>query len=381
MALRINTNIGALSTQRQLQISQGNFSRSMEKLSSGFRINRAADDAAGLAIAGKLRVNLRSFSKAYENTSQATSMIQVAEGAIDQIENIVGRLKELATQAASTNTDTDGRARLNDEFKALVSEIDRISDTTKYGDTQLIAGTFGATVTDATKNAGLSSGVGIAAASSINVGSHTDGAAAVYTLADANSGQVTLSGENGISQMIQVDDAASTDTELDFSALGVKITLTSDYDDDDLNGMLFTVGSAAENVQVGAQNQTYDKVAMTMGDMSTATTWGSAGNAMDNWDVNTSATAVLALNSIDEAISYVSEERGDLGALQNRLGFAAANLSTTIENTSAAESAIRDVDMASEMTKFTKNQILMQAGTAMLSQANMAPQQVLSLFG
>jgi len=146
MGLRIQTNVAALNAHRQLGISDANLSKSLERLSSGYRINKAADDAAGLAIAGKLRVNVKSYVKAAENTQQAIAMVQVAEGAMDQIENIVNRLKELATQAASANTDSDGRSRLNSEFSELVSEIDRIANSTKYGGTDLIHGTFGAKV-------------------------------------------------------------------------------------------------------------------------------------------------------------------------------------------------------------------------------------------
>lgn len=385
MALRISTNIGALNTQRQLSISQNNFASSMEKLSSGFRINRAADDAAGLAIAGKLRVNLRAFGKAYENTTQATSMIQVAEGAIDQVENIVGRLKELATQAASTNTDSNGRARLNDEFAALVTEINRIADTTKYGSTQLINGNFGALVTANTANAGITGDVGIASSSianSIDVSGHIGDAGAKYTIFDAAGTQITLT--NGtVTQTVNLGSAPTgSDTKtVDFDKLGVKITVDSNYADQELEGMDFTVASQAQNVQIGALNQNYDRIALSMGDMNTDTAWSGTGDAMDNWGISTVTQSLNALNSIDAAIEYVTTKRGDLGALQNRLGYAAANLATTIENVSAAESTIRDVDMAKEMSTFTKNQILMQAGTAMLAQANIAPQQVLSLFG
>ena len=149
MGLRIQTNVAAMNAHRQLSISDAKMAKSLERLSSGYRINRAADDAAGLAIAGKLRINNRSYVKASENTLQATAMVQVAEGAMDQIENIINRLKELATQSASSTTDTDGRESLNSEFTTLVEEIDRIANSTKYGGTNLIKGTFGAEVVHA----------------------------------------------------------------------------------------------------------------------------------------------------------------------------------------------------------------------------------------
>jgi len=377
MALRIQTNIPALNTQRQLGISSSNMSKSLERLSSGYRINRAADDAAGLAIAGKLRTNIRSFVKAAENTAQASSMLMVGEGGMDQIENIINRLKELATQAASTNTDSNGRARLNDEFGALVSEIDRIAESTKYGSTNLINGNFGAEVTSSNTGALLTSTAGVASAGSIDVAGHIGSSGAVYTITDGANSGITLS-DGLVQQTVTIATGAQT---VNFDSLGVKITLDNTYDSQiDLAGALFTVTNASQNVQVGTTNDANDTISLSMGNLSTDQTWN-CSNALTNWGVDTAATAQLALNSIDTAIAYVTEQRGDLGALQNRLGYAAANLATTIENTSSAESTIRDVDMAQEMSSFTKNQILMQAGTAMLSQANMAPQQVLSLFG
>jgi len=376
MALRIQTNIPALNTQRQLSISSSSMSKSLERLSSGYRINRAADDAAGLAIAGKLRTNIRSFVKAAENTAQASSMLMVGEGGMDQIENIINRLKELATQAASTNTDSNGRARLNDEFGALVSEIDRIAESTKYGSTNLINGNFGAMVDASHTSAQLSSTMGIASASSFDVSGHIGSDGSVYTLTDTAGTSVALS--NG--SVTQTLTGVSANSTLNFDKLGIEITVDGAYADTELNAGIITVTNDTQNVQVGTTNDSNDVISLSMGNLSTDQTWNCA-NALTNWDVNTSATAQLALNSIDTAISYVTQQRGDLGALQNRLGYAAANLATTIENTSSAESTIRDVDMAQEMSSFTKNQILMQAGTAMLSQANMAPQQVLSLFG
>jgi flagellin len=377
MALRIQTNIAAINAQRQLGISDSGMSKSLERLSSGYRINKAADDAAGLAIAGKLRTNIKSYVKAAENTAQATSMVQVAEGAMDQIENIINRMKELATQGASSTTDSDGLARLNSEFGDLVSEIDRIANSTKYGGTNLINGNFGAEVTSSNTSAQLSGTRGIASASSFNVAGHVGTSGAAYTITDVAGTSISITDGSVTQTLTGLSTGAQT---LNFDKLGVKITLDSGYDTDgELDGA-FTVTNATSNIQVGTTNNANDKIAMSMGNMDTTENYGGA-SSLSAWDLTSIATAQNALDSIDEAIKYVTEKRGDLGAIQNRLGFAAANLATTIENTSAAESTIRDVDMAAEMTRFTKNQILMQAGTAMLAQANSSPQQVLSLFG
>jgi len=376
MGLRIQTNISAMNAHRSLGIADSRMSRSLARLSSGYRINRAADDAAGLAIAGKLRTNIKSFIKASENTSQANAMVQVAEGAMDQVENIMNRLKELATQASSTNTDSDGRSRLQSEFSALTSEIDRIAQATKYGGTTLIDGTFGASVTSSGTAATLTASAGVASASAFNVAGHVS-SAGKYTLTDRDTMGITLS-DGVITQTITL--SATGAQTIDFNSLGVKITVDSGYSNDSELAGAFTVSGTSEDIQVGTTDSAYDKISLTMGNMRTSGNYDGSV-ALSTWDVSDATNAQNLLNSIDTAVTYIDEKRGDLGAIQNRLGYAAANLATTIENVSAAESTIRDVDMAAEMTSFTKNQILMQSGTAMLGQANMAPQSVLSLIG
>ena len=374
MGLRIQTNVAAMNAHRQLSISDAKMAKSLERLSSGYRINRAADDAAGLAIAGKLRVNNRSYVKASENTLQATALVQVAEGAMDQVENIINRLKELATQSASSTTDTDGRASLNAEFATLVEEIDRIANSTKYGGTQLINGNFGAEVESMSAVASM----GISATSSVDVSAHIGEDGEIYTITDAGGGVLTL--ENNDSTVIQTLTlpAAGAQT-VNFDKLGVKITLDDNYAFGELDGVTFTVANAAQVIQVGTTSDTNDRIGITMGNLDSDQNYGGI-DALSAWSISTVSTAQDALNSIDAAIGFVTGKRAEIGAIQNRLGYAAANLATTIENTQAAESTIRDVDMAAEMTSFTKTQILLQAGTAMLAQANMAPQQVLALF-
>jgi len=273
MALRINTNIAAINAHRQLLGTEAKLGLSMEKLSSGYRINRASDDAAGLAIANRLRTNVRSLTVASRNVTEAKSMLQIAEGSANQIENILERMKELATQAASENSGEDVD-KLDAEFQALIDEIDRIVDDTEYQDTApLLDGTF---------------------SGSFQVGS--GGAAA--------------------------DQLAISISALDSSGLGLASSSVSSH-----------------------------------------------------------ANAVTALGTIDDAIDTLADVLGNIGASMNRLDYTYSNLQVQIENFSASESVIRDVDMASEMVNFTKNQILLQAGTAMLAQANMSTQVVLSLFG
>jgi len=278
MGLRINTNIAALNAHRQLVATDQRMSQSIERLSSGLRINRAKDDTSGLAIANSFRSDVRGLQMAQQNASQATSMLQVGEGAADQIESILERMKELATSAASDNTDAAGRANLDAESQKLIDEIQRIANDTKYGSTTLINGQGG--------------------------------------------------------------------------------TLT---------------------FQIGSANVATARISVALGGVNFTTAGLNVENDTDV-DLTTKTNAQKALTAIDKAISVAGANLGTIGAAQSRISFAAANLATSVENVSAAESTIRDVDMASEMVNFTKNQILLQAGTAMLAQANTAPQQVLTLF-
>nr|MBC8360191.1 hypothetical protein [Candidatus Desulfatibia profunda] len=484
MGLRIQNNIAAMNAHRQLSIADSAMGKSLERLSSGYRINKAADDAAGLAISQGFRADIASFKVASRNTSEAAALLQVAEGGMDQIGNMLTRLKELATQAASSNVGTADRAKINAEGNALVSEIDRIANSTKYGTTALLDGTFGAsktagtygysaavvdgagvygalthvysaqgtgqtaaifsanfvtalgstsysgtwtfsstiggvlllgngttteTITVATWSAATGSqtlsfanlGITITTTSntadqaftvtwggdtafvmketgltSLNVTNATSG---TYTFSAAADGSLTL-GNGTITETVS-NITPGTATTVNFSTLGVSFALGTTYTENDLdstaNFVVTSSGGSGSTFQIGAQNDSNNQIALAIGGVTTSTL--NSGLLVDKLD--TQAEAQSMLTTIDSAISSLSSARGTIGASMNRLSYAAANLSTTIENVQAAESMIRDVDMAAEMTNFTKNQILLQAGTAMLAQANMAPQQILALFG
>ena len=370
MGLRIQNNIAAMTAHRNLGIADTALSKSLERLSSGYRVNRAADDAAGLSISSNMRAEIASLNVASRNTAQASSMLQVAEGAMDQINNMLTRLKELATQAASANVTTTDREKINDEAGKLTSEIDRIAGATKYNGTSLIDGTFGAAASTST----LVASEGVASASSIDVSGVVD-TSATYTLSDAGGTNVTMTNGTITQTLGGIATGAQT---LNFDALGVKITLDNAYDSSAELAGTFTVSTSTQNIQVGKENHADSRIGLDMGDMQMSALKDGSTLSID---LSTVTGANSALDDVETAISYVAEKRGDLGAYMNRLSYAAANLATSVENAQAAESVIRDVDMAAEMTTFTKNQILLQAGTAMLAQANMSPQQVLSLFG
>jgi len=369
MSLRIQNNIAALNAHRQLQISDSGLSKSLERLSSGYRINRAADDAAGLAISQQFRADIASYKVAARNTSEASSLLQVAEGALDQIGNMLTRLKELATQASSANAGAN-LDKLNAEGNALIEEIDRIASSTEYANTKLINGTFGVGIssagTDITATEGVVNASGMLAGETYGVTIETGESGAGYV-------NVTVTTGDGSQKINDVAIPVSGTSNVSFSAFGLNLTFNSALTA--ASGTIEAEATGSSTFQVGAEDANDNRISVSIGD-ATAPTLGLTADQLDN-----ASEAQAFLGTVDTAISTLVNVRGDIGASQNRLQYSYSNLSVTIENVQAAESVIRDVDMAAEMTTFTKNQILLQAGTAMLAQANMAPQTVLSLFG
>ncbi|MFC1821093.1 flagellin [Thermodesulfobacteriota bacterium] len=368
MGLRIQNNITAMNAHRQLGIADFGLTKSLQRLSSGFRINSAADDAAGLAVSSGMRADIASYKVASRNTTEAISLLQVAEGAYDQISNILTRLKELTVQGTSANA-SQNTGDIQNEVTALLNEIDRIAGATEYnGDTVLEGyGTevqaYGTTIDSAAERAAI----GLTSVSTSGV---TDNVTYTFSATTAGVLKVTNGTTSATeSQLLTADGSQS----VNFSSIGISLDLGPNYlltaADLDAATMVFTASGG--RFITGTKNDADHYIDVTIDQVSKA-----------DLSIDTvTGTAVGDLTLIDSAISTLATSRGEIGAFMNRLGYAAANLATTIENTQAAESVIRDVDMAAEMTTFTKNQILLQAGTAMLAQANMAPQQVLSLFG
>ena len=360
--MRINTNVSALRAQGNLTRVNEQVSASMAKLSSGFRITRAADDAAGLGIANVLRADIRSLGQAARNSEQANSVLNIAEGAAGTVQKMLERMKELA--AASDNVDSSGRSRITTESQALRLEIDRTVATVKFQGNTLLNGAFGATINSSSTALGAGTG------------------AYAIRLTGAGTGALTLSSGSNIvtltngstSQTLGVTSA--TKQTLNFTALGVSIDTNQ------------AVGAAtlAGNITVGASTGTF--LVSSSGQYSTNDQITVSGSTLDlrasaltvSTDPDTLANAQTAMAQIDVAIGNVNSALGVIGSLQSRIEVATENVRTTIQNFSAAESTIRDVDMASEMTTFTKNQVLSQAGTAMLAQANSAGQNILTLL-
>ena len=369
MGLRIQNNIAALNAHRQLQIADSGLSKSLERLSSGYRINRAADDAAGLAISEAFRADIASYKMASRNTTEASSLLMVAEGAMDQINNMLTRLKELATQASSANAGSN-LDKINAEGDALVNEIERIVQSTEYANTKLINGTFGVGISagsTATAVDGVASAQGMVAKEIYNITTAAGSAGGLVNVTiTTDAGSQTIND-------VAVPSVSNTTQEV-FTSFGLTITFNNNLTSGANPGSVIGEDSGNSTFQVGADNDNFNRIDVSLGDVTTTALGLATDQLLDASD------AQNFLTTIDNAISTLVDERGNIGASQNRLSYAAANLSATIENYSASESVIRDVDMAAEMTTFTKNQILLQAGTAMLAQANLAPQQVLALF-
>lgn len=376
--MRINTNVAALNSQRILMGTGEASARSIGRLSSGFRINRAGDDAAGLAIANSLRADIRSLRQATRNAEQAGSVLQIAEGATQNVQAMLERMKELGTQAASDNVSDTDRVKINDEFEQLRAEISRTVDTTKFQGKLLLSGGFGNSVdTDDAVSTALAAGTGVYQA-------RIQGAAAgAYTIDNSTAGTVILTNADGVSQSL--DTASGGRQSLAFTELGVTLDLDANYDEagTGLDGLVVSVdaGDASFLVSSSGSYSGADLVSLENIDLTVANLGVNGADNLSTASLTSSANAQAALTVIDTAISDVGEAFGKIGAAQNRIDYAKNNVRISVENMSAAESTIRDADMAAEMTEFTRNQILQQAGVAMLAQANSAPQQILRLLG
>lgn len=373
--MRINHNIAALNTYRQLGNANNAQMKSMEKLSSGLRINSAADDAAGLAISEKMRGQIRGLDMASRNAQDGVSLLQTAEGGLNEVHSILQRMNELATQGANETLSDNDRTAIQKEINELNTEINRISEATKFNGEKLLDGNFGVQLT----TSGLA--VGSNGVTSIDV----SGALAdtTFTIAegDQGAGFVKLSDDKGNSQEIAAtDNVAGT---LNFDKLGIKITVDDTWTVAGLAGAtagggiageIVTDTTATKYIQIGAENDSNQRLGISIGKMN-ATALNVSGV-----DVSSAENARSAMTNIQTAIDTVSLERSKLGSYQNRLDHTINNLNTSSENLTAAESRIRDVDMAKEMMEQTKNAILAQASQAMLAQANQLPQGVLQLL-
>ncbi|NKF21770.1 flagellin [Solimonas marina] len=379
----INTNVMSLNAQRNLESSQSSLSTSIQRLSSGLRINSAKDDAAGLAISSRFTSQITGLGQAQRNANDAISLAQTADGALSSISDSLQRVRELAVQSANaTNSSTD-RAALQTEASSLLQEIDRVANQTKFNGVSLIDGSF----TSAVFQVGANSGETITVSS---LGDANVAALGSVTAATGQSSAVT-----GISALGAVGAGAliinGTDVGANIGAAGSTQERIGQVVDAINNYSTTTGVNAAYDSDSGRIVLTSSAdIAVTGTDDGTATGFnisGSDGSAtattttgLTSLDLSSYAGSSLAIDQIDSALAQVNSTRANLGAVQNRFESVVSNLSTTSENLSAARSRIQDADYAVETANMTRAQILQQAGTAMLSQANSVPQGVLSLL-
>jgi len=391
----VQHNLTAMNSNRQLGVTTNLQAKASEKLSSGYKINRAADDAAGLSISEKMRSQIRGLDRASANAQDGISLIQSAEGALNEAHAILQRMNELAVQGANDTNQSIDRASINQELNALVDELDRISTTTQFNKQNLLDGNFtnknlqvGANTNQkiaiSIKNMNAAS-LGLTsvayktkqqgtAPATIKYGEYEISYHKSQTLA-ANKTAAIASLKNKVSAAITSAafvnkyDAATGSVYFQHTEGGKRFASATSCKTDAINE------AKAEVSKVLTEN--FADYVTTKNDTATADLQKNVGRvAVDDY-----ATANASLSAIQGAINKVSEQRSALGAIQNRLEHTVANLDTVSENTSAAESRIRDTDMAKMMVDYSKNNILAQAGQSMLAQANQMNQGVLSLLG
>jgi flagellin len=365
--MQINTNVSALNTYRNLSANQASLSKSLEKLSSGLRINRASDDAAGLVISESLKAQIGGLTVAARNAQDGTSVVQTAEGALSESHSILQRLRDLAVQAANGTNDSTARSAISAEATSLTAELSRIASATKFNGVSLLNG--GSMTFQVGANNGDNISVGLANVTSV--------ATALTAGGGASFAVVTPTTVTGAWTFTSTTPAATS--TVTFGAAGSVTTV--DQVADTLNA---NTGFAA-NFTATVDSVTNKLVVSSKTGGTVATTAPGTGGAVGaavvgGIDFGTVANASAAIATIDTQIAAVSTARASLGAVQNRFDHAIANINVAVENLSASKSRITDVDMASEMVNYTRGQILAQAGVSMLAQANSQPQLALKLL-
>ena len=396
----INHNMNALNAHRNMGINNTAAGKSMEKLSSGLRINRAGDDAAGLAISEKMRGQIRGLTQASRNSADGISMIQTAEGALNETTNILQRMRELAVQASNDTNTTNDREEIQKEINALTEEVDRIANNTEFNTQKLLNGSKSGEEGDLVREAvaeqkgvfKITLTAGLADGNKLNV----DGKLIKFTAADVADNtkiKAKLNGELGEKYEITVNDSngggngkeiqltqkKGTDKD-EFKVSLNGVDLAADKAKIDKEGITAREQELSEgkvSVQVGANAS--QSMSIEIGDMR-AQALKIVNDKGRGLSVETAQSANEAITAFDAALNAVSSQRANLGAVQNRLEYTISNLDNTAENLTSAESTLRDVDMAKEMMEYSKNNILNQAAQAMISQANQQPQNVLQLL-
>ena len=383
---RVNTNTTSFHTYRSYSNSQAGLEQNIERLSSGLRINRAADDSAGQAITQRMKNQAAGMRQAVRNSQQATNYLQTAEGGLNQIHGILSRMRELAVQSSSDSLNTNDRFSIELEYAQLKDEVNRIANSTTYNNMTLINGDRAKDVartglsTDEIRNFSVASNVA------------TDNQFEFTAISDSS---ITLKNTttNQVQTLHHPDGGFGEDDVLNFDDLGITMTLGNNYDTIAIEADSFTITQGDfVTMQVGADNDaahasgdssdlngpadaaTDNRITLNISDTT------ASGLGISDSEVNALADSQRAINALDSAIEKVNDERSNIGALQNRFEFAVSNLQSSLQNTEASRSTILDADFALEAAGMARNQILTQSGTAMLAQANQISQNVLSLL-
>lgn len=374
MGFSVNTNLDALNTYRNLSSTQNSLSKSLERLSSGLRINNAGDDAAGLTIATKLGAQVSGLTQASRNAQDGTSVVQTADGALDQVQSLLQRLRDLSVQAANDSNSAQARTAITTEATSITNEITRIGQSVNFNGTTLLNGATNLTFqVGADGNAQSQIGVNLSA---VNLGTIASGlnatSSATFTATNASLAAGNYTFKTGNTSVVVGVTGTPT------SAVGVAAQLNSNSD----FAAAFTATAVWDGATATSTLTVASKLGTTMAITAPGTGIAASGGAVSTpVDYTTSAGAQAATNSIDQAITTVANARANIGALENRFTSAQATLSTSIQNLTSAKSRITDVDMASEMVNYSRANILSQSGTAMLAQANSLPQLALKLLG
>ncbi|BBI98789.1 flagellin [Ferrigenium kumadai] len=375
----INTNIASLNAQRNMNGSQGALQTSLQRLSSGLRINSAKDDAAGMAIVDRMTAQVRGNQQASRNANDGISVAQTAEGALNEVGNNLQRIRELAVQSVNASNSAADRTALNTEVQQLMAEIGRVASTTSFNGVKLLDGSFTGQSFQVGADAGQSISItSITNASVAKLGvtstAETTGTAAT-TFAAVVAGGLTINGVD-VGPIAVATNAAERGAQI-----AAAINSTSSQ-----HGVV-AVSDAAGALTLANYGQVAGKVGITQGgtattDVGAITTVAAqtAGTGFAATDITTVMGANKAIAQIDNALSAVNTARANLGAIQNRFTSVISNLAGTVENLTASRSRISDTDFAAETAQLTRNQILQQAGTAMLAQANQLPNNVLTLL-
>ncbi|WP_076540205.1 flagellin [Shewanella sp. UCD-KL21] len=399
MAISVNTNVTSMKAQNSLNGANGSLQTSMERLSSGLRINSAKDDAAGLQISNRMTSQINGIGVAMRNANDGISIAQTAEGSMQESTNILQRMRDLSLQSANGSNSAEDREAMQKEVTSLQAELTRIADTTTFGGQKLVDGSYGTQAFQVGSNANETISITLEDISADAIGQSGKTVAGALSAANLTAMQTDNTGSDGVGATMTfayTPEGASSATNLtldvdtSWTEEELAAEITSTLKD---TGITATVDSAGTGIAFGGMANNGDAITMTIMDdagtpaavtPATALTVGADDSnqiSVADVDISDAAGAQSAIATIDAAIGQIDSQRADLGAAQNRMNFTINNLSNIQANVSDARSRIQDVDFASETAQLTKQQILSQTSSAMLTQANQLPQTALSLLG